>query len=157
MIAFKAFYNASRDYFSGAVTPGLGADLPAFYSAALLPRAAGNAAFLVAAADGKVRLAENGALATVAGTRDWGSDVAVLRSGCGTGTQVIASSSGEAVSDSLRAYDMPALEAVPASAPLAMEGTVTAMWAAPDGKSVLAVVRKAANEFEVDRVTALCN
>jgi hypothetical protein len=38
-----------------------------------------------------------------------------------------------------------------------MEGTVTAMWAAPDAKSVIAVVRKAANQYEVDRVTALCN
>ncbi len=155
--AFKAFYNASRDYFSGAVTPSLGADLPAFYSAALLPRAVGNGALLIAGVDGKVRLVENNAMAAVAGTRDWGSDVAVLRSGCGAGTQVIASGSGEAVSDSLRAYDMPALEAVPASAPVAMEGTVTAMWAAPDAKSVFAAVRKAANQYEVDRVTALCN
>jgi hypothetical protein len=38
-----------------------------------------------------------------------------------------------------------------------MDGTVTALWTAPDGKSVLAVVRNAANEYEVDRVTALCN
>jgi hypothetical protein len=52
---------------------------------------------------------------------------------------------------------LPALEAVPASAPLAMDGTVTALWSAPDGKSVLAVVRNAADEYEVDRVTALCN
>ena len=71
--------------------------------------------------------------------------------------QVIASSSGEATNDSLRAYELPALEAVPASAPLAMNGTVTALWAAPDGKSVLAVVRSAASQYEVDRVTALCN
>ena len=153
---FKAFYNASRDYFVGVVTPGVGVDLPGFYSAALVPRAVGNGAFLIAGVDGKVQLAENGVLATVAGTRDWGSDLAVLRSGCGTGTQVIASGSGEAVSDSLRAYELPALEAVPASAPLVMEGTVTAMWPAPDAKSVFAVVRKA-NEYEVDRVTALCN
>ena len=156
-LAFKAFYNASRDYFIGVVTPGIGVDLPAFYSSALMPRAAGNGAFLIDGADGKVQLAENGVLAMVAGTRNWGSDIAVLRSGCGTETQVIASSSGEAVSDSLRAYELPALEAVPASAPLAMEGTVTAMWPAPDAKSVLAVVRKAANQYEVDRVTALCN
>jgi hypothetical protein len=38
-----------------------------------------------------------------------------------------------------------------------MDGTVTAMWSAPDGKSVYAVVRSAANQYEVDRVTALCN
>lgn len=155
--ALKAFYNALRDYFVGVVTPGLGVDLPAFYAAALLPRAGGSAALLITSVDGRVLLIENGALTPVAGTRDWGSDLAVLGSGCGTGTQVIASSSGEALSDSLRAYEVPALEAVPASAPLAMEGTVTAMWAAPDAKSIFAVVRNAANEYEVDRVTALCN
>jgi hypothetical protein len=155
--ALKAFYNASRDYFVGLVTPSLGVDLPAFYSAAPLPRAAGNAALLIAGVDSKVQLVENGALATVAGARDWGSDLAVLHTGCGTGTQVIVSGSGEAVSDSLRAYELPALETVPASAPLAMDGTVTALWAAPDAKSVFAVVRKATNQYEVDRVTALCN
>jgi hypothetical protein len=155
--AFKAFYNVSRDYFVGVVTPGLGVDLPAFYSAALLPRAGGNAAFLITGVDGKVQLVENGAAATVAGARDWGSDVAVLRSGCGTGTQVIASATGEAASDSLRAYALPGLEAVPASAPLAMGGTVTAMWASPDARAVFAVVRSAADQYGVDRVTALCN
>jgi hypothetical protein len=155
--ALKAFYNASRDYFVGLVTPSLGVDLPAFYSAAPLPRAAGNAALLIAGIDGKVQLVENGALATVAGVRDWGSDLAVLSSSCGNGMQVITSGSGEAVSDSLRAYELPALETVPASAPLAMDGTVTALSAAPDAKSVFAVVRKAPNQYEVDRVTALCN
>jgi hypothetical protein len=153
----KAFYNATRDYFTGVVSPNAGVDLPPFYSAALLPRSAGNAALLIGGVDGKVQLAENGALEVVSGTRDWGSDFAVLHSGCGAGVQVIASGSGEATSDSLRAYELPALEAVPASAPLPTNGTVTALWAAPDGKSVLAVVRNAANQYEVDRVTALCN
>jgi hypothetical protein len=102
-------------------------------------------------------VAENGSLRTVAGTRDWGSDFATVRSGCGAGTQVIASSSGEAVNDSLRAFEIPALEAVPESGPLAMDRTVTALWTAQDGKSALAVVRNAAGEYEVDRVTALCN
>jgi hypothetical protein len=153
----KAFYNSARDYFTGVVSPSVGVDLPPFYSAALIPRSAGNAALLIGGIDGKVQMAENGALKIVSGTRDWGSDFAVLHSGCGAGVQVIASSSGEAASDSLRAYELPALEAVPASAPLAIDGTVTALWAAPDGKSVLAVVRNAANQYEVDRVTALCN
>jgi len=70
---------------------------------------------------------------------------------------VIASSSGEAANDSLRAFEFPALEALPTSAALAMGGTVTAIWTASDGKSAMAVVRNAANEYEVDRVTALCN
>ena len=105
------------------------------------------ARLLIGGIDGKVQMAENGALKAVAGTRDWGSDFAALHSGCGAGTQVIASGSGEAASDSLRAYELPALEAIPASAPLAMDGTVTALWTAPDGKSVLAVVRNAANRI----------
>jgi hypothetical protein len=155
----KAFYNASRNYFTGVVSPSVGVDLPPFYTAALLPRpqSTGIGGLLIGGIDGKVQLAENGALKPVSGTRDWGSDFAVLHSGCGAGFEVIASSSGEAASDSLRAYDLPALEAVPASAPLTMDGTVTALWSAPDGKSVLAVVRNAANQYEVDRVTALCN
>ncbi|MDR3799279.1 MAG: hypothetical protein P4K93_14070 [Terracidiphilus sp.] len=154
---YSAFYNSARDYFTGVVSPSVSVDLPPFYAAALLQRSAGNAALLIGGIDGKVQLAENGALKVVTGTRDWGSDFAVLHSGCDAGVQVIASTSGEAANDSLRAYELPALEAVPASAPLAMDGTVTALWTAPDGKSVLAVVRNAANEYEVDRVTALCN
>jgi hypothetical protein len=157
----KAFYNAARDYFTGVVTPSLGVDLPPFYSAAMLPRPAG-AALIIGGIDGKVQSVEKGALKPITGTRDWGSDFAVLRSGCGAGTQIIASGPGEAVSDSLRAYELPALEAIPASASLSMDGTVTALWTAHDGKSVFAVVRKAAgpgsaDQYEVDRVTASCN
>jgi hypothetical protein len=155
--ALRAFYNTARDYFTGVVTPSLGVDLPPFYSSGLIPRAAGGAALLMAGVDGKVQIVENGVIRTVAGTRDWGSDFAVVRSGCASGTQVIASSSGEAKSDSLRAFEIPALEMLPMSAPLSMDGTVTALWTASDGKSAMAVVRNAADEYEVDRVTALCN
>jgi hypothetical protein len=160
-ITLKAFYNSARNYFTGVVTPSLGVDLPPFYTAALLPRPSG-AALLFNEIDGKVQLVENGALKPVSGTRDWGSDFAALNFGCGAGTQIIASGSGEALSDSLRAYELPAQEAVAASAPLAMEGTITALWSAPDGKTIFAVVRRtaspgSADSYEVDRVTASCN
>lgn len=155
--SISAFYNPARNYFTGVVTPGIGVDLPPFYTAALVPRPVGGAALLINTIDNKVQMVENGALKPVSGTRDWGSDFAVLRSGCGAGTQIIASGSGKAASDSLRAYELQGQEAVPASVPLAMDGTVTALWTAPDGKSVFAVVKGAANQDEVDRVTALCN
>ena len=155
----SAFLNPARNYFTGVVSPSLNVDLPPFYSAAVLPRPAGNGALLIAGIDGKIQLAENGLLKPVSGTRDWGSDIAVFHydSTCGAGSLVIASASGEAATDSLGAYEIPALEAVPASAPLAMEGTVTSLMAAPDGKSIFAVVRNAKDEYEVDRVTATCN
>ena len=156
-VSLRAFYNAARDYFTGIITPSLNVDLPPFYSAAVVPRPASGAALLIGGIDGKVQLTEGGALKPVSGTRDWGSDFAVLNSGCGAGAQVLVSGSGEAASDSLRAFELPAQEAVPASAPLAMDGTVTAIETAPDGKSVFAVVRGAADQYEVDRVTASCN
>lgn len=155
-VVIKAFYNAARDYFTGVVTPSLGVDLPPFYSAALLPRPAGPIP-LISGVDGKVQLVENGALKPVSGTRDWGSDFAILKSGCGSGAQVVASGSGEAAVDSLRAYELPGQEAIPASVPLAMNGTITALWSSPDGKSLLAAVRLTSGDYEVDRVTALCN
>jgi len=153
----KAFYNAARNYFTGVLAPSMGVDLPPFYSFAMIPRPGGTTALLIDGIDGKVQLMENGALKAVSGTRDWGSDFAALHSGCGAGDQVIASGGGEAVSDSLRAYEIPAQEAVATSAPLAMNGTVMALWTAPDGKSVYASVRQSGGDYEVDRVTALCD
>lgn len=157
----RAFYNASRDHFTGVVTPSLGADFPPFYSAALIPRADGPG-LLINGTDGRVQLLDTSQLKSITGTRDWGSDFAALNSGCATGTQIIVSGSGEALADSLRAYEIPAQEAIPASASLAMDGAVTALWTAPDGKSIFAVVRKPASPghadpYEVDHVTASCN
>lgn len=153
----KAFYNASRNFFTGVVTPNPGVDLTPFYSVALVPRAdAGHAALLLNGLDGKVELVEGSALKAVSGTRDWGSDFAVVHSGCGAGTQILATSSGEAASDSLRAYELPAQEAVSVSASLEMGGAIVGLATAPDGASVWAVVRKSAKDYEVDRVTALC-
>ena len=157
MVALKAFYNSGRNFFTGVVTPAIGLDLPSFYSAALIPRPGSErAALLLSGVDGKVQLAESGALKPISGARDWGSDFAVVRTGCGAGTQVIASSSGEAARDSLRAYDIIRQEAIAASAPLEMGGTVTALWTSPDGTSALVMIRKSTVEYEVDRVTALC-
>ena len=158
----KAFYNAARNYFTGVINGSSGVDLPPFYVATQLVRSAATMPLLAGGIDGKIQTLENGKLRTVTGTRDWGSDFAVLHAGCGTGMQVVASGSGAATSDSLRAYELPAQEAIPASAALAMGGTVTASWTEPEGKSVMAVVRMQApvgqaEQYEVDRVTASCN
>jgi hypothetical protein len=157
----KAFYNSTRDYFTGIVAPSPGIDLPPFYDAAWLPRASTNA-LLINGVDGTLQLIESGTLKPIAGGRDWGSDFAALQSACGSGTQVVASGSGSAAQDSLRAYEIPALEAIPASTPLPLDGSVTAVWTAPGGKSIFVVVRSSPLagqpvQYEVDRVTATCN
>jgi hypothetical protein len=154
---FRAFYNAARNYFTGVLTPGLGVDLPRFYASAWIPRAAGGEGLVIEGIDGRTQIVENGTLKAVSGTRDWGSDFVALNSGCGAGWQIVASSSGQAANDSLRAYEVPALEAIPASAPLELSGSVEALEAESDARSAIAIVRTLTGEYEVDRVTALCN
>jgi hypothetical protein len=90
-VPLKAFFNSARNYFTGVITPNIGVDTQPFYTAAWFPRAAGGAALVVGGIDGKVRMIENGVSKQVAGTRDWGSDFAVIHSGCGAGAQIIAS------------------------------------------------------------------
>jgi hypothetical protein len=160
-LPLRAFYNSARNYFTGVVTPAVGVDPPPFYAALLLPREDG-AGLLLNGVDGKIEIVESGAIEAVTGTRDWGSDFALLHSGCGTGSQIIASGAGQAITDSLRAYELPAHEAIAAGDSLAMGGTVTALSTSADGKSVIAILRKPAapghrDPYEVDRVTATCN
>jgi len=152
-----AFYNPARNFFTGVVAPSVGAELPRFYTSSWIPRSAGGAALLIAAIDGKTEIVETGTLKPLSGTRDWGSDLALLNSGCGSGWQIVTSGSGEAAGDSLRAFELPALEAVPASAPVQLNGTVTALSPAPDLRSAVAILAARNGEYEVDRVTALCN
>lgn len=157
----KAFYNAGRDSFTGVITGAGGAAYPPFYTAGLLPGRPSGAGVLISGTDGKVALAENGQLEPVAGTRDWGSDFAVVASGCGGSAQVIVSSSGDGNGDSLRAFDLPAREAIPVSDPLPLNGAAMALWPAPDGKSAVMIVRATTPgrdwNYEVDRVSEACN
>jgi len=158
----RAFYNAGRDYFTGVVSPSPGAEWPPFYDAGLLPGRPAGTAVLMAATDGKVELAENGQLQPVAGTRDWGSDFAVIASSCGSPVHVIVSSSGDGAGDSLRAFAVLALEAAPVSEPLMLNGAAMGLSTAPDGKSATAIVRTTMQQgggwdYEVDRVSEACD
>jgi hypothetical protein len=158
----KAFYNSGRNYFTGVIAPSPGVEVPPFYTAALLANRVAGAALLIGGIDGKALLMENSQIKPVTGTRDWGSEFAVLSSSCSGGEQIIVSSSGEGSADSLRSYEMPAQDAVPVSEPLMLGGTAMALEPAPDGKSAIAVVRKAIEQgrgfdYEVDRVSESCN
>jgi hypothetical protein len=148
----RAFFNPGRNFYTGVLAPGLSDSVPPFYSIAALP----GPKLIIGGIDGKVQMLDGSTLKAVTGTRDWGSDFAAIRAGCGSGAQILATSSGEAQTDSLRAYELTGQEAVAASAPLELDGAVTALWTAPDGLSALAVIRKSPTEYEVARVSALC-
>jgi hypothetical protein len=163
----KAFYNSARNYFSGVLSPGLNFRLPAFYDSAAIVRTSGTA-MILSATSGQVMMIENGALKHLAGTRDWGSDLAAIRSDCGSGTQVLVSASGAASDDSVRAYEISGRDATPVSSPLEMGGAVTAIWPFSDLHDATVVVRRSEivpaasgagqqGDYEVYRVSAHCN
>ncbi len=154
----RAFYNAMRDYFTGVLAPGFGMELPPFYQASDIPRPTGSG-MLLNGVDGRVMLIENNVLKPVNGANDWGSDFAVIRSECGSGVQVLVSGSGAAAAgDSLSAYEIAGREAIAVSAPLPVEGAVTAIHAATDGASGTVIVRRdAPTRYEVWDGSAFCN
>jgi hypothetical protein len=159
----KAFYNSSRNFFTGVITPSVGVAPGPFYSAADLLQKNGMAT-VYSEVSGQVRLYDGGGLRVLAGSRDWGSDVAGVRSECGSGAQLLATASGVATQDSLRAYEVQGRNAIAVSAPLPMDGEVTAMWpmtlangsaAAP---AVVAILkRQQPVRYEAYRVSEVCN
>ncbi len=159
----KAFYNSSRNFFTGVIAPSAGAAPGPFYSAADLQQKNG-VATVYSEVSGQVRMYDNGGLKVLAGSRDWGSDIVGVQSGCGSGAQLLATASGVALQDSLRAYEVEGRNAIAVSPPLPMDGEVMAMWpmnvangssAAP---AVVAILKKQQPvKYEAYRVSVVCN
>lgn len=157
----KAFYNSSRNFFTGVITPGAGVATGPFYTAADLLQKNGMAT-VYSEVSGQVRMYDSGGLKVLAGSRDWGSDVAGVQSGCGSGAQLLATASGAAMQDSLRAYEVQGRNAIAVSAPLPMDGEVTAMWpmtlANGSAPAVVAILkRQQPVRYEAYRVSVVCN
>jgi hypothetical protein len=162
----RAFYASSRNFFTGALSPGIGkiSNAPAFYSAAALPRP-GYTLWAVAAVDGSAHVIDGVTDQAIRGAR-WGSDLAAVRSSCGTGTQLLISGEGEsearasdrdASRDHLRAFEIADREPVAVSSPLEFEGAITALWSGAGGTSALVVVkREDSGWYEASRITISC-
>ena len=152
----RAFYNSSRNYFTGVTIPS-GGDAGPFYSAAeLIGRRA--PATVYSEAGGQFRVTDGGSLKALAGSRDWGSDVVGVQSGCGSGAQLLATASGDGVEDSLLAYEVEGREAVAVSPPLPLDGQVTALWPA-GGPAAATMVLEGGQplEYEAYSVSVVCN
>jgi hypothetical protein len=151
------FFASTRNFFTGALAPGVGkfATVPKFYSAAFLPRGR-YVLWLFAAVDGQIHMVDG--VSDQPARLNWGSDVASLRTACGAGWQVLATSSGVPGSDSMRAYELPDRDAVPVSAALDFGATVTALWTEAKGDTAIAVTRNGeTGSYEAFRVAVACN
>ncbi len=155
----RGFFSAKSNFFTGVVTPAIAKEggLAPFYSAAPLPRS-NYMLWLTAGVDGMVHMYDGVSQLAVA-RPDWGSDIASVKSSCGSGWQVLATGPGDGTSaDSVRAYEVADREPVAASAPDAFAGPVTALWAAGNGETATAITRNLkAGTYEAYRLAIACN
>ena len=153
----RAFFAASRNFFTGALSPGIGkvSNVPSFYSAAALQRSS-YALWAFAGVDGSLHLVDG---MTDQAVRDagWGSDLAAVRSSCGMGNQLLVSESGDTENDGLRAFEIPDRDPVAVSSVVEFDGSIVAVWSPNDGSGATAIVkRKDTGLYEAYRVSVSC-
>ena len=152
-----AFYAPARNFFTGVLTPGVGkfTSVPKFYSAALLPRGK-YTLWLFATTDGQVHMVDG--LSDQTARLGWGSDLATVKTACGAGWQVLATSSGDQGTDSVRAYEFPDRDPVAVSAATDVGGTITALWTESRGDTAIMVTRnQETDSYEAFRLALACN
>jgi hypothetical protein len=160
----RAFYAPARNFFTGALSPGLGkiSNVPSFYSSAALPRSS-YTLWAFAAVDGSLHLVDGVTDQAVRATAsNSGSDLAAVHSGCGAGVQLLIAGSnnskhGDAEHDSLRAFEIPDREPIAVSAATEFGGQIVALWPDSSGTGAAAIVRvKKTGWYEAYRVSVSC-
>ena len=138
----RAFYAPARNFFTGALSGGIGkiSNAPSFYSAAALPRS-GYTLWVVAAVDGSIHMIDGITDQAIRGPH-WGSDLAAVHSSCGVGTQLLVTDSGDSERDSVRAFEIPDREPIAVSSPLELDGRIVALWPNASQNNAVAIVKK---------------
>ncbi len=148
--SLNASFTSARNFFSGVLSPGVGKETtaPAFYSAAAVPRGP-NVSWLLATVDGQVHLLD-GSTDQVLEKLGWGSDIASVHSGCGSGWQVLVTAPGDGRSDVVRVFEVAGRQPIAAGSPLDVNDAITALWTESSGSGAVAV----AHNFESGRYEA---
>jgi hypothetical protein len=152
-----AFYAPTRNFFTGALTPGIGKfkTVAKFYSAAFLPRER-YMLWLFATTDGHVHMVDG--INDQVTKSDWGSDLTSVKTPCGAGWQVLATGVGTAGGDSVRAFEFPDRDPVAVSTPVDFVGNITALWTGAKGDTAIAIVKSRESEsYEAFRLAISCN
>jgi len=154
----NAFFSAARNFFTGALSPGIQKQTiaPPFYSAAPLPRDK-YTLWAFAAVDGQVHFLDGVGDQTFANL-GWGSDIASVRSGCGPGWQILATSNEDVSADEVRAFEILDREPILVSPPAEFNGRITAFWADSDSTSVVAISHNSeTGKYEAYRLSMDCH
>ena len=155
-----AFFSPRRNFFTGLLAgQTAGASVPPFFSGATWQNG-DTRQWLFAGIDGRVRVFQNDLAATPATLTDFGGLLAVVRSGCGSGWQVLASAPTDSTHpDSIQAVEIVGREALPASSPVDLSGSVEALWTAGKESQVVNGVlqSQATGKYEAFTLTVSCN
>lgn len=153
----NAPFAATRNFFTGALTPPLATvtTVGNFYSAGAVMRES-SALWLFAGTDGRVHIVD--------GTTDqavrlgWGSDITTIKTACGAGWQILATSSGEVTGDSVRAYEFPDRDPVAVSGAVEFPGTISALWTEAKADTAVAITKnQVTGAYEAFRLAMACN
>jgi hypothetical protein len=137
----SAFFSPARNFFPGALIPGIGKQnsAPPFYSAAAVPRA-NYSLWIFAGLDGQVHLLD-GINQQILGKVHWGSNVAAVHPACRPDSLVLADAPDSEPSDSIQAFEFADREPAAVSPKLAINGSITALWSTPSAESAIAVYK----------------
>jgi len=136
----SAFFSPTRNFFTGVLAPAIGkqGSVAPFYSAAALPRSR-YTLWAFTRTDGTAHALDG--VNDIPLRAAWGSDIAAVNSGCGAGTQLIATGTSDAnTADTLRAFELADRDPVEVASANDLSGPITALWAASDAHAALAVV-----------------
>ena len=153
----SAFFSPARNFFTGALVPGIGKQnsAPPFYSAAAVPRA-NYALWIFAGLDGQVHLLD-GINQQVLGKIHWGSNVAAVHPACRTDSLVLADAADTETAESIQAFEVVDREPASVSPKLTVNGSITALWSTPSGENAIAVYKNSSTgNYEALQLTFDC-
>jgi hypothetical protein len=135
----SAFFSPARNFFTGALVPGIGKQSSAapFYSAAAIPRA-NYSLWVFAGLDGQVHLLD-GINQQILGKIHWGSNVAAVHPACRPDSLVLADAPDTEPAESLQVFAFADRDPASVSPKLAVNGSITALWS--NGENAIAVYR----------------
>jgi hypothetical protein len=155
-----AFYSSRRNFFNGILAgPNAGASIIAFFSGATWS-SGDQQQWLFTGTDGRARLYQRDLSAPAAVFNGWGSNLASIHSGCGSGWQLLASAPTDSVhADTLQALEIAGREPQPVSPAVDLTGPISAMWTSGrSGETVNAVMQSLdTGKYEAIVLTVTCN
>lgn len=154
-----AFYSSRRNFFTGLLAgSAAGASVIPFFSAAAW-QTGDSRQWLFAGTDGRARLYEYDLSAPAAIFNAWGSNMAAVRSNCGSGWQALVSAPTDSTRpDSIQAVEIVGREALPVSATVELSGPVQALWTSgKNSESVNGVLQSpASGKYEAFTLSVNC-